>query len=209
VVGHQAIGPHRLPPSGWIERDNTKHACHPFLPTSTMPQFVSQLISIGGQSLEKEDQFLQSVHARRGEDGGVLRVKLGCFYQYVFGRALLRNYDCQLRFEYEERCFAKLKVKFDRKNYFFLMENWKGGEPLTSLKEGVDRLAKCSNEAYLLVFSAGPYGQTEGNLHLLDGLTGAENRVGGHRFRTKDVKGEDYEFWIGGWHVPRKPSAVP
>lgn len=173
-----------------------------------MSQFVSELISIGGQSLEKEDQFVQSVSERRGEIGGVLIVKWDCFYQYVFGRALLGKYDTQLRFNNEEHCFAELKVKFKRKQYFFIMEHWKAGAPLTPLKEQVDKLAKYSN-AYLLVFSANPCGQTEENLDLIDGLKGAEGRAGLHRFRTRDAKGEDYEFWVGGWHVPGLQSAAP
>ncbi len=174
-----------------------------------MPQFVSQLISIGGQSLEKEDQFLQSVSERKGEVGGVLRVRWDCYYQYVFGRAIITQYDSELRFNNDDRCFAELRVQLKREVYFFVMEHWKEGEPLTRLKQQVEQLAKYSNGAYLLVFSANPCGQTEGNVHLVDGLAGAENRASVHCFRTKDAKGDDYEFWIGGWRVPGKRSAVP
>jgi hypothetical protein len=166
-----------------------------------MSQFVSEIISIGGRELEKEDEFQQWFFGRRGEVGGVLRINLPCWRQYVFGRALLPKYDAKLRFYNEERCFAKLTVKFERKKYFFIMEKWQEGEPLTALTESIGKLAKYSSGAYLLVFSASPIGQTEGHLYRIDRLSGLENRTNVHRFRTKNEKGEDYEFWVGGWQV--------
>jgi hypothetical protein len=166
-----------------------------------MSRFVSEIISIGGQELEREDEFQQWFFGRRGEAGGVLRINLACWPQYVFGRAILPKYDAKLEFDNNERCFAELRVKFERKNYFFTLEYWKEGESLTPLTESVDRLAKNSARAYLLVFSANPSGQTEEHLRLIDGLSGVGDRASAHRFRTKNDKGEDYEFWIGGWHV--------
>jgi hypothetical protein len=166
-----------------------------------MSRFVSEIISIGGRELEKEDQFQQSFFERRGEVGGVLRINMACWPQYVFGRAILPNYDANLEFDNNERCFAELRVKFERKNYFFILEYWKEGESLTPLTESVDRLAKNSARAYLLVFSANPSGQTEEHLRLIDGLSGVGERISMHRFRTKNTAGEDREFWIGGWHV--------
>ena len=52
---------------------------------------------MGGRSLEKENQFLETDHERIGEIGGLLRVKLDCYYQYVFGRATFAKYDAQLQ----------------------------------------------------------------------------------------------------------------
>ena len=175
---------------------------------SSMSQFVSEIISTGGRELEKEDQFQQSFFERRGEVGGVLRINLPCWPQYVFGRAILPKYDAKLQFYNNHRCFAELKVKFERKNYWFVMEKWKEGEPLGPLTEAVDRLAKSPAGAYLLVFSASPFGQTEGHLHRIDGLPRLENRTNVHRFRTKNDKGEDYEFWIGGWRVASKAATA-
>ena len=164
-----------------------------------MSQFASELISIGGRELEKEDQFQRSLSVRRGEVGEVLRIDLACWHQYVFGRAILPKYDAKLKFYNDDRCYAELEVKLERKNYNFIMEYWEEGESVTSLTESIDKLADYSTRAYLLVFSANPSGRTEGQLRLIDGLSGLENRTSVHWFRTKNEKGEDYEFWIGGW----------
>ena len=166
-----------------------------------MSQFVSEIIAIGGRELEREEEFQQWFFRRRGEVGGVLRINLPCWRQYVFGRAILPKYKAKLQFYNNEHCFAELTVKFERKNYLFIMEKWQEGEPLTALTESIGKLAKHSPEAYLLVFSASPIGQTERHLDLIDGLPGLRNRTSLHRFRTKNEKGEDYEFWIGGWHA--------
>ena len=51
-------------------------------------------------------------------------------------------------------------VKFERRRYFFILDHWKD-EPLLPLQDHVERLAGQKAEAYLLVFSANPYGETE------------------------------------------------
>ena len=169
-----------------------------------MSQLVSEIISLGGQELEREDAFQQWFFGRRGEAGGVLRINLAGWRQYVFGRAILPKYKAELRFYNNDRCHAELRIKFKRKNIFFIMEKWEDGEPLTPFAESISRLAEDSADAYLLVFSASPLGQTEAHLHRIDGLSGIESRTSLHRFRTKNEKGEDYEFWIGGWRVASK-----
>jgi hypothetical protein len=169
-----------------------------------MSQFISEIFSIGGRSLEKDDEFHEWYSQQRGEVGGLLTVNRPCFYPYVFGRALLPIYDCDLQFDNTERCFGELKVKHERKNYFFIMETWKEGEPLTPLTESVARLARSSARAYLLVFSASPPSQTEAHLRLVDGLPGVASRTGAHRFHTRNEKGEEFEFWVGAWQVGSK-----
>lgn len=167
-----------------------------------MSDVVSDIIAIGGDSLEREDAFEESFSARRGEVGGVLAVRQPCYFQYVFGRAILPKYKAELKFHNKERCFAVLQVKHARKKKLnFLMESWKDGESLAPVTESVDRLAKDSTGGYLLVFSANPPSQTEGRLRLVDGLPGVGSRTGEHRFPTKNQQGEDYEFWVVAWQV--------
>jgi hypothetical protein len=173
-----------------------------------MSQLISEIISTGGRELEREDEFQQWFFGSRGEAGGVLRIKLPCWRQYVFGRAILPKYHADLQFHNNERCFAELEVKFERKKYLFVMEKWQEGEPQAPLTEAVDRLAKSSADATLLVFSANPFGQTEEFLRRIDGLPGVEGRSGVHRFPTKNDKDEDYEFWVGGWRVASRRSAA-
>jgi hypothetical protein len=167
-----------------------------------MSEIVSEIISTGGRSLEKEDEFELWYSARKGGAGGILAVKQACYFQYVFGRAILPKYKAELKFHNEERCFAELKVKVDRKKkLLFMMESWRDGESLAPLTENVEALAKHPAGAYLLVFSANPPGQTEGRLGLIDGLSGVGNRTDVHRFLTKSTQGEDREFWIGCWQA--------
>ena len=173
-----------------------------------MSQLVSEIITTGGRELEKENEFQQWFFGRRGEAGGMLRIKLPCWHQYVFGRAILPKHYADLRFYNNERCFAELEVKFERKKYLFVMETCQEGESLAPLTEAVDRLAKSSADVTLLVFSANPFGQTEEFLSRIDGLSGVEGRSGVHRFRTKNDKDEDYEFWVGGWRVASRQSAA-
>ena len=169
-----------------------------------MPRIVSELISIGGRSLEDEEQFQRSVLERQGAVGGILGVNLTCFPQYVFSRAILPKYHSKLEFTLDGRRVGELEVKFQRKKYFFILDYWKE-EPLAPLQEDVDRLSKQKAEAYLLVFSANPYGETEGRLRLIDGLSGVERTANVHRFGAKTDEGEDSEFWVGGWKVASKP----
>ena len=167
-----------------------------------MPDLLSEILLLGGGSLEREDQFELSYSARKGLVGGILAVKQACFFQYVFGRAVLPKYKAELQFHNNGRCFAELRVKFQRKTFLFLMESWKGGEDLAPLTEDLDRLANHSAGGWLLVFSASPPGQTEARLDQIDGLPGLGGRVGEHRFLTKSENGEDYEFWVGAWQHP-------
>lgn len=166
-----------------------------------MSDLLAEIIAIGGAELEREDEFEQWFFGNKGESGGVLRIDMPCWRQYVFGRVLLAKYHPELRFFNEDRCFGELKIKFQRKKYFFILENWTQDEPLKALTESVDRLAKYSGKAFLLVFSANPFGHTEDHLARIDGLPGVESRGSVHRFRTKNEQGEDYEYWIGGWSV--------
>lgn len=173
-----------------------------------MSQLVSEIVSVGGGSLEREEQFLRSVSERKGEVGGLLRVNLICFHQYVFGRALVPKYRTQLQFPLEGRRVAELSVQVRRSRYFFIMDYWRD-EPLAPLQEEADRLAATQKaEAYLLVLSANPYGETEGKLALIDGLAGVEPKTAVYRLAAQTEKGEDYEFWVGAWHVPRRPPAT-
>ena len=104
---------------------------------------------------------------------------------------------------------GELSVKIKRDAYFFIMDYWKD-EPLAPLQDDVDRLAQQKTvEAYLLVFAANPYGETEGRMSLIDGLSGVEPRTSVYRFGAQTEKGENYEFWVGAWRVPRKGSAEP
>ena len=131
-----------------------------------------------------------------------MAVRQACYFQYVFGRAILPKYKAELIFHNKERCFAELRVKLDRKKkLFFMMESWKDGESLAPVTESIDRLAKNSTGGYLLVFSANPPGQTEGRLRLVDGLSEIGSRTGEHRFPTKNQQGEDCEFWVVAWQV--------
>ncbi len=173
-----------------------------------MSQLVSEILSIGGQSLEQEEQFLRWFSERKGEVGGLLRVDLICFPQYVFGRAIVPTYSSTLKFTLEGRRVGELKVKYHRNEYFFIMDYW-ADESLAPLQDDADRLATQKAEAYLLVFSANPYGETEGRLRLIDGLSGVEPRTSLYRLGAQTEKGETYEFWVGAWRVPPRRSAGP
>jgi hypothetical protein len=173
-----------------------------------MSQLVSQLLSIGGRSLEREEDWLRSDAARKGQHGGVITIDDICFCQYVFVRAILPEYRSTLEFTREGRRVAELAVAYERKHHFFILDHWKD-EPVLPLQDHVDRLARQKPEAYLLVFSANPYGETEGKMRLVDGLAGVGERVAVHRFPAQTEKGEDTEFWVGAWRVPRQRPTDP
>ncbi len=168
-----------------------------------MTQLVSQLLSIGGRSLEQEEDWLRSDAARKGQHGGILTIDQICFCQYVFARAVLPKFHSTLEFTRDGRRVGELSVRHERKHYFFILDHWKD-EPLLPLQDHVDRLAEHKAEAYLLVFSGNPYGETEGKTRLVDGLPGVEPRASIHRFAAQTDKGEDHEFWVGAWRVPKR-----
>ncbi len=165
-----------------------------------MSQLVSKLLSVGGRSLEREEDWLRSDAERRGRQGGILTIDEICFCQYVFGRAILPEFDSTLEFTRDGRRVGELSVKFERRRYFFILDHWKD-EPLLPLQDHVERLAGQKAEAYLLVFSANPYGETDQRTRLVDGLRGVEPRAGIHRFGARIESGEDYEFWVGAWRA--------
>jgi hypothetical protein len=173
-----------------------------------MSQLVSELLSIGGRSLEEEERWLRSDARRRGGHGGLLTIDRICFCQYVFGRAILPKYKSTFEFTLDGRRVGELGVKFERKHYFFILDHWKD-EPLAPLQDDVDRLAKQKAEAYLMVFAANPHGETEDRLRLVDALAGIGPRAGVHRFGAQTENGENYEFWVGGWRVPKGRTPGP
>ena len=126
-----------------------------------MSQLVSQLLSIGGRSLEREEDWLRSDAERKGQHGGILTIDEICFCQYVFVRAILPEFDSTLEFTREGRRVAELGVKYERKHYFFILDHWKD-EPVLPLQDHVDRLARQKPETYLLVFSANPLRRNRG-----------------------------------------------
>jgi hypothetical protein len=178
-----------------------------------MSDFVSELIAIGGRSLEQDEEYLKSVFARKGEVGGLLRVNVDvviCYYQIVFARVILPKYRAKLQFRYEGRREGELAIKRGRNRYFLVLDHWRE-DTTAPIQKNVDDLATRNekDEACLVVFSANADGETEERLALIDGLPGIGDRAGAHRIRTRNEKGEDCEFWIVGWHVPRRPSDGP
>ena len=170
-----------------------------------MSQLVPQLLSLGGLSLEREEEYLRSDAERRGGRGGILTIDEICFCQYVFGRVIPPEFDATLEFTREGRRVGEIRVKFERKPYFFILDHWKD-EPLPPLQDHVERLAGQKAEACLLVFSANPYGETEERTRLVDGLPGVGPRAGIHRFGAETENGEIREFWVGAWPVPRRTA---
>ncbi len=171
-----------------------------------MSELVPQLLSIGGRSLEREEDWLRTEAERKGGRGGILTIDEICFVQYVFGRAILPQFDSRLEFTRDGRRVGELRVTFERKRYVFILEHWKD-EPLLPLQDHVDRLARQKAEAFLMVLSANPYAETESRLRAVEGLRGVGPRAGVHRFRTQTEQGEDHEFWVGAWPVARIRSA--
>lgn len=172
-----------------------------------MSQLISEIIATGGRELEEEEQWQRSVQAGKGEAGGILGVNVICFHPWVFIRAILPNYRAKHSFTLEGRRVGELKVKIQKKEYFFIVDFWKD-DPLAPLQEEVERLAKQKAEACLIVLSANPYGETEGRLRLIDGLNGVEPIEGVYRFGAKTDEGVDVEFWVGGWRVEKKPQGA-
>jgi hypothetical protein len=171
-----------------------------------MSELVPQLLSIGGRSLEREEDSLRTEAERKGRRGGILTIDEICFVQYVFGRAILPEFDSRLEFTRDGRRVGELRVTFERKRYVFILEHWKD-EPLFPLQDHVDRLARQKGEAFLVVFSANPHAETESRLRAVEGLQGVGPRFGIHRFRAQTEQGEDHEFWVGAWPVARMRSA--
>ncbi len=134
-----------------------------------IPQFVSKILEIGCRSLEREERSLRADAERRGQAGGLLTIDLVCFCQYVFIRAVLPEYKSSHEFTREGRRVGQLAIKYERKNYFLVLDHWKE-EPVDVLQDGVDRLARQKSEAYLLVLSANRYGESEGRQRLVEGL---------------------------------------
>jgi hypothetical protein len=170
-----------------------------------MSQLISEVIATGGRSLEEEEQWQRSLQERKGETGGILGVDLICFHQSVFIRGILEKYRAQHAFTLEGRRVGELRMKFQKKEYVFILDFWKDEAP-AALQEEAERLAKQKAEAaYLIVLSANPYGETESRLDLIDRLTGVEPRASVYRFGARTDDGEDFEFWAGGWKVDNKP----
>jgi hypothetical protein len=170
-----------------------------------MSELLPQLLSIGGRSLEREERWLRTEAERKGRRGGLLAIDVICFPQYVFGRAILPEFDSRLQFTREGRRVGELRVAFERRRYLFVLEHWKD-EPLLFLQDHVDRLAREKAEAYLLVLSANLYGETEGRLRAVDALPGLGPRAGVHRFSAQTDQGEDHEFWAAAWPVPKRQA---
>jgi hypothetical protein len=171
-----------------------------------MSEFISDFIATGGRSLEEEEQWQRSLQERKGEAGGILGVDQICYHAYLFIRGILGKYRAKHAFTLERRRVGELTVKFQRKEYFFILDFWKE-EPLAPLQQEVNRLATQKAEAYLIVLSANPQGETESRLHLIDELAGVEPRASVYRFGAQTDEGEDFEFWVGGWRVEKKHQA--
>ena len=172
-----------------------------------MSELVSEIVATGGRSVEEEEQWQRSVQEGKGEAGGILGVNQICFHQYVFIRGILEKYRAKHAFTREGRRVGELTVKIQKKRHFFILDFWKD-EPLKPLQEEVDRLSKQKAEAYLIVLSANPYGETESKLRLIDGLAGLEPRAGIYRFGARTDEGGDVEFWVGGWKIEKKPQGA-
>lgn len=171
-----------------------------------MSQLLSDIMAIGGRSLEQEEQFLRRQTERKGQAGGLLAVDLICFCPYVFLRAVLPKYNSKHEFTREGRRVAELAVKFERKNYSLVLDHWKD-EPVDVLHGAVDRLTGKKAEAYLIVFSANRKAETEERQRLVEGLEGVGEKAAEHRFPALDASGEELEFWVAAWRAPRRPGA--
>jgi hypothetical protein len=172
-----------------------------------MYELIAELIATGGRALEEEEQWQRSLQESKGEAGGILGVDLLCYHQTVFIREIYKKYRAKHAFTLEGRRVGELTVKVQKKKqYFLILDFWKD-EPLAPLQEEVDRLSMQKAEAYLIVLSANPYGETESKLSLIDRLAGVESRASVYRFGAKTDEGEDFEFWVGGWRVEKKHQA--
>ena len=170
-----------------------------------MSELLSELLSTGGRSLEQEEVWLRSEARYKGGRGGILAIDEICFCPYVFGRAIPPKFDAKLRFTLDGRRVGELAVTLGRKRFALILDHWKD-EPRAALQEDVDRLAKQKAEAFLLVLSANPCGQTESRMDLIDALPGVGPRTSVYRFSAETGQGEEYEFWVGAWPVARKRS---
>jgi len=171
-----------------------------------MPHLLSDIIAVGCGSLEREEQYLRRETERKGQAGGLLAIDLICFCQYVFVRAILPRYKATIAFTREGRRVGELSVKSERRPYFLILDHWKD-EPVDVLEAAVDRLAGQKAEAYLLVLSANRHGETEGRQRLVAGLEGVAEKTAEHRFPARAASGEELEFWVAAWRVPRRTGA--
>lgn len=175
--------------------------CSPF-----MSQLLSDIVAIGGRSLEQEEQSLRKQSERKGETGGLLTVDLICFRPYVFLRAILPRYNAQHAFTRDGRRVGELTVRFERRNYFFVLDHW-NDEPVEVLEVALDRLSGRKGESYLIVSSANRFGATEERQRLVAALDGVAAEVmGEYRFPAATANGEELEFWVAAWRAARNGS---
>ena len=171
-----------------------------------MSQLLSDIVAIGCGSLEQEEQFLRRETERKGQAGGLIAINLIGYCPYVFLRAVLPKYNAKHAFDREGRRVAELAVKFRRKNHLLILDHWKD-EPADVLEAAVDRLAREKAEAYLIVLSANRQGETDRRQRLVEGLEGVAEKTAEHRFPTLSASGEQLEFWVAAWRVPRRWDA--
>jgi hypothetical protein len=76
-----------------------------------MTSVLDDVIRLGGRALEAEDGFLCASAHRRNHHGGLLRVELERYYQYIVWKSLLDTYDAQIERPREGGYLLDLVVK--------------------------------------------------------------------------------------------------
>ena len=171
-----------------------------------MSEFLSELLSIGGAELEREEAWLRREAHDKGAYGGILSIDLVCFCPYVFTRAVLPKYRAKHAFTHEGRPVADIDIVRGRGRHAFIVDHWKA-EPREALEEDVERLGQREGELHLLVMSGNRPTDTEDRMRQVDGLPGVGSRAGMHRLDAETGAGEIHEFWVGAWTVRRPRPA--
>ena len=63
----------------------------------TLLAILKDIVQIGGRALQEEDEYISyAVANHSGEHGGLLRVELERYYQFVVWRSLLTRYSSKI-----------------------------------------------------------------------------------------------------------------
>jgi hypothetical protein len=171
-----------------------------------MPSMLENVIQLGGRALEVEDSLLSAASHRRNQKGGLLRVELERYYQYIVWKSLLDTYDAQIECSREGGYLIDLVIKEQETEHFFEMKYWHE-ESSVRVNSDIRRLQSFSDGGNLLVFSANPKDQTDSAIKYLIGeapLPSFGEPTSCYRFPTENPgkTSTPFEFWFAGWHIP-------
>ena len=162
---------------------------------------LREVVILGGLALQAEDCAIRAALHHRGKHGGLARIENERYHQFIIWRAVLPVWHAEI----EKFGLTDLAIDCEDGKHYFELKNWTGasGEgQIHLIQKDVYKLQRWERR-YIVVTSLNPPDQTDLNIAFLTqrvvGLANDERQD--FRFRTQDVYGKEFEFWIAGWPV--------